>query len=173
MSEDKLRAMLDPSAAVRTQEEMESLLAEEQRLWELVMQLPADNSRHAAYFAYVTHNGLLKEGSRRYGTIVQARDEFSVEARRQFRQYQKAFVNLIFMGGPKQIREKKRSTIEFMAFFTLAIMVVFGLILIFTPGWRAYGFLMFIFAVSAIAVSVYLKIKRISEELDAEQRFIP
>lgn len=171
MKENDRLAALEPFAAT-SGKDREALSAIEGDLWAQVMAEPENTERHNAYFSFVTRNGLLKEGSRRYGAIVQAKDDYNVEARRQFRQYRKSIINLMFLTGPRNFEAKSRSSMELVAFVAAAHMLVFGLVMAFYKGLRIYGVLLFLAAAGGIIFAIYFKAQQVRNRVDAERRFL-
>ena len=148
------------------------VLAIENDLWEQVLENPENPAKHNAYFTFVTRNNLLKEGSRRYGAMVGAKDDYTIEARRQFRQFQKAFVNLMFLGEHREIKEKKRSTAEYIFFFMATMGSIFGFFMLWYPKFRLYGLLSLIMGLGTLGAVFYLKSKSLRNAGDETERFL-
>ncbi len=152
-------------------EDQQALLAIENDLWEAVLANPEEQEKHNVYFSFVTRNNLLKEGSRRYGAMIEAKDDYSIAARRQFREFQKNIVNLMFITGPREIPEQKRTVFEFFGYLFIPFMIAFGLVMSFYGSLRIriVGVIMFAIGVISLAALLYVKIKIISGKIDREK----
>jgi hypothetical protein len=143
-----------------------SILAIEEDLWNTMLEKPEEPNGHNAYFSFVTRNNLLKEASRRYGAIVLAKDDYSIDARRQFREYQKNIINLMFMTDPRDITLQKGSSLDLFAFLAITIMTVFGFVMIFYEKTRLFGMGMFLVGIGVLAYLIVAKIKKVSDKID-------
>ncbi|MBZ0274307.1 hypothetical protein K8I61_19890 [bacterium] len=117
-------APLAPEAARRADERKETLAAEEAE-WARVLANPDDEEAHKAYFRFVVKNGLLSEGIKRYTPLIDAKDDYSIEARRRFRTYQQTIRNLLFMSAPR-VEPPKGRRAEIYITLILALTFIIG-----------------------------------------------
>jgi len=143
-----------------------SILVIEEDLWNTMLENPEEPKGHNAYFSFITRNNLLKEASRRYGAIVSAKDDYSIDARRQFREYQKNIINLMFMTDSRDTTPQKRSGLNLFAFLAIPVMTVFGFVMIFYESTRPFGVGMFLVGLGALTYLIFVKIKKVSEKIE-------
>lgn len=136
---------------------------EEERLWQKVLENPADDNLHKAYFSYALHNGFMKEASRRYGLMVNEKDKFTVDERRQFRKYQQTIVNLMFMGSPRDLPPAKGRSADAFIYILAALLIVAGLMV---PVLRVAFFI----GIAVIGVMVFFKYRAIKNASKEHQR---
>jgi hypothetical protein len=142
----------------------DAIREEEERLWTALAADPENVEKHKAYFNHIVHNPLMKEAMRRYGAVINDK-EFSINARRQFRNYQQTLVNLMFMSGSRQIPEKKKSALELFLIFSSAILMLAGLMI---PYLR----LGFFIGLTVLVVFGFFKYRSV-KNLKDENRRIP
>lgn len=134
-------------------------LAEEERLWALVLASPEAENAHRDYFNHVTRNGLLREGLRRYSPLVDAKDDFSVESRRQFRRYQQTLMNLMFMTGPRPAADSGRNNLEYLGLYIAAFVAIAGLVI---PG--PIPKILVPIGLGFVGFSLYRRYRRVAEK---------
>ncbi|MCL4235851.1 MAG: hypothetical protein KJ042_15175 [Deltaproteobacteria bacterium] len=149
----------EPAAIASPPADRAAMLAEEDRLWAGVLATPEADDAHREYFNFVTRNGLLREGLRRYSPLVEAKDDFSIESRRQFRRYQQTLMNLMFMTGPRPPSDSGRNNLEYLGLYLAAFVGIAGLVI---PGPIpkilvpiGFGF---------VGFSLYRRYRRVSEK---------
>lgn len=136
-----------------------ALLAEEERLWARVLASPETDDVHRDYFNHVTRNGLLREGLRRYSPLVEAKDDFSIESRRQFRRYQQTLMNLMFMTGPRPPADSGRNNLEYLGLYVAAFVAIAGLVI---PG--PIPKILVPIGLGFVGFSLYRRYRRISDK---------
>ena len=124
---------IDLSAyGIKPPQEREQDLAKETELWEKVEAEPENADAHKEYVGHVLRSGLLKEGSRRYGPIIDDKENFSIETRRLARYYQKQIVNLMFMtpsvGVPSAKTSRPTAYLWMFVLFIASMAMVTGLL---------------------------------------------
>ena len=110
------------SYGVKNPEEKSQDISLEAELWSKVEGDPENPDHHKNYAGHIIRSGLLKEGSRRYGPMIEDSEKYSVETRRLARYYQKQIVNLIFMAAPGPGTKKKNPSLGYILAF-LSMMV--------------------------------------------------
>lgn len=148
-----------PAAPVAPTPDRTALLAEEERLWARVLAAPEAEDGHRDYFNHITRSGLLREGLRRYSPLVDAKDDFSVESRRQFRRYQQTLMNLMFMTGPRPPADSGRNNLEYLALYVAAFLGIAGLVI---PG--PIPKILVPIGLGFVGFSLYRRYRRVSEK---------
>lgn len=105
---------------VKSAQEREKDIQIETRLWDEVLEDTENPERHKKYFGHALRSGLLKEGSRRYGPLLEDKVKYSIETRRLARFYQKQIMNILFMKPMPDMPKKKNPTLGYIfAFFSV------------------------------------------------------
>ncbi len=113
---------------VKSPEEREKDLLKEKKLWNDLLEKPDVEKYHNDYFAHIVRSGLLKEASRRYGTMVDDKDNYSIETRRLARMFRKQIVNLMFMTPVGAMGKEKNPTLGYVFIFIAVMMIFTGLL---------------------------------------------
>ena len=99
----------------------------EEALWKQLLDDPENEEKHKIYFNFILRSGQVREGLRRYSTIIEEKDDFSINARRQSRRFHKTLLDLLFLGGPRERPQGKRPFLEYLAFFIATFLIVLGI----------------------------------------------
>ena len=117
-------------SSVEQQDQIPSeFLAKEEELFKNLMEDLKDESRHKAYIGYILKSGLLSQGTRRYGPLIDDKENFPIEARRLSRIYQRHLVNAMFLTA----REKSppspgKKQLGYFLIFITSMMIILGVL---------------------------------------------
>ncbi len=101
------------------------LKSTEEELWRKLLEDVDDEKRHREYVGFVLRNNLVKIGLRHYGEIVEAKDRYSIEARRLAKRYQKSLMDILFF-TPRREERTKTSSLELLGIIIIALAMVTG-----------------------------------------------
>ncbi len=128
MDDEKLKQMLTPPSPSEPKPET---LAQEEQLWQSVVADLGNEELHKQYVGFVLRSNLIKIGTRRYGTVIEDKEHYSIEARRVARQYQQSLVGVLFISPQARPNVKKSSSFEMFMIIVAAIAALAGLVMFF------------------------------------------
>ena len=110
-------------------------LATEEQLWLKLKEKLADEARHRDYVGFALKNNLIKNALRRYGEIVDAKEQYPIEDRRLAKKYQKSLVDVMFF-TPRRQEPRKVNSLELLGMIMLMLGSVIGLYMMFDDSLR-------------------------------------
>ncbi|HPQ67753.1 MAG TPA: hypothetical protein PKW95_01410 [bacterium] len=128
MDDEKLKQLLTPPTPSEPNPET---LAQEEQLWQAVVADLANEELHKQYVGLILRNNLIKIGTRRYGTVIDDKEHYPIEARRIARQYQQSLVGVLFISPQARPDVKKSSSFEMFMIIVAAFVALAGLVMYF------------------------------------------
>jgi hypothetical protein len=104
-----------------------AFLAQEAELWAKVVADLGDEAPHRQYVGFVLKHNLIKNGTRRYGEVIDDKERFSVEQRRVARQYQQHLVRLLFFLAPAEKAPQRLRGLRAVGLFATTVAMLAGL----------------------------------------------
>jgi hypothetical protein len=123
MDEKDLRAALSPPTPAAPDEAAQARAAE---LWSKIVVDLANETLHKEYLGFVLKNNLIKQASRHYAEVVDAKDRYTVEQRRVARQYQQNLLRVLFFTPTREKPSFKLSGVESLLLFVATLVMLAG-----------------------------------------------
>jgi RNAse (barnase) inhibitor barstar len=172
MDPKEAKQILAPQAAP---EPDAATLAREDALWDAVAGNMESEELHRQYVGFILKNNLLKQASRRYGTIIDDADEFSIPERRIARRYQQEIVRILFF-QPKAATEASRlSRLDLFVLFIATLLMIAGLgtMMSDTGEMPAVAVLllklMFPLGLAFVVAFIWRRIKKTMDQIDSRK----
>ncbi|NLH48451.1 MAG: hypothetical protein GX444_07590 [Myxococcales bacterium] len=174
MDEEQLRKKLAPPAPPAPDP---ALLEREEELWAKVTADLGKEEPHKEYLGLALKNNLLLQASRRYGSVIDAKDRYSIEQRRVARKYQQNILRILFLAPKEEKIETKLGSLEALILFLATIGMLGGAAAFFSDNFGiaspilvAMLRMMFPLGLCFVVVFIWVRIRRAKSFADRHQQ---
>ncbi|MDP8225476.1 MAG: hypothetical protein P9L99_19100 [Candidatus Lernaella stagnicola] len=171
MDDRQIREILAPETPKADPE----LLAREEALWEALTADLGNEDLHKQYVGFVLKNNLLTTGSRRYGGVIDDKDEYSVDERRLARTYQQNLVRILFFDPREHDQTSKLTRLELLFLFVTTMLTMAGLFALFMDltGWSFVAILlmrlMFPLGLAVVVLFIWRRARTVTSAMEKDK----